>query len=102
VGADVAATFAAATSQVSAAVVADHRDEYSPELLADEAINQEVDGRVEREQNVSDGVDVAVVVFLQRRTRYHRCLNHVNSPITNITILILASCGGVKLLSAGR
>jgi len=79
-----AATLAATTRQASAAV-ADHRDEYSPELLADEAVDQEVDGRVEREKDIGDGVDVAVIVRVQLGAPYQRRLKNIDNPRTLVS-----------------
>jgi len=53
---------------------AEHRDEESSELFADEAVDEKIDGRVESQEDVCDGVHVAVVVVLQRRARLHRRL----------------------------
>jgi len=51
---------------------AEHLDEDSPELLADEAVEEEVDRRVEGEEEIGDWVDDADVWVVQRLTAHPR------------------------------
>ena len=44
-------------------------DEYSSELLADQTIDEEVYRRIQRQHQVSDGVDVAVIISIWRQAR---------------------------------
>jgi len=79
------AAYVASTTPQPSAAVADHRDEYSPELLADQAVDEEVDGRVEREKDIGDGVDVAVIVRMQLRAPYQRRLKNIDNHRTLVS-----------------
>jgi len=75
---------AAADARRASAAATHHRDEQSPEFPADEAVYEEIYGRVERQKNIGDGINVAVIVVFQRPASYGLRLNNIARGMINV------------------